>query len=78
MVSLHALSEFGGGERKSSEWDWQSCPWSHGQTHTGGKVAIDDATPQLRGLSGFGDNDIVGPIKIHINRLTARPHFPTS
>lgn len=49
FMSLHSLSEFGGGGRKSSGWDWQSCPWSHGQTITGWKVDVDSVTPTVEG-----------------------------
>lgn len=77
-MSLHALTEFGGGGHKSSGWDWQSCPRSLGPTRSGCKVAVDAATPRSRGLSGFGDNDIAASIKIHINHFTTRPHFPLS
>lgn len=76
FLSLHVLTEFGGGGHKSSGWDWQSCPQSLGLTRSGCKVAVDGATPQSRGLSGFGDNDIAASIKIHINHFTTRPHFP--
>lgn len=75
-MSLHALTEFGGGGHKSSGWDWQSCPRSLGPTRSGCKVVVDSATPQSRGLSGFGDNDIAASIKIHINRFTTRPPPP--
>lgn len=65
FMSLHALCEFGRGGRKSSGLDWQS--WSDNRRMESGRGQHDLPS---RGLSGFGDNDIVALIKIHITHLT--------
>lgn len=56
FMSVHVLTEFGGGGHKSSGWDWQSCPRSLGPTRWGCKVAIHAATP---GREGSADLEIM-------------------
>lgn len=74
-MSLHALTEFGGGGHKSSGWDWQSCPWSLGPTCSGCKVAVIGPTP---GREGSADLKIMTLPPLLRFTLTISPHDPIS
>lgn len=75
FMSLHALTEFGGGGHKSSGWDWQSCPRSLGPTRLGCKVAVYAATP---GREGSADLEIMTLPPLLRFTLTISPHDPIS
>ncbi|MEQ2283217.1 hypothetical protein AMECASPLE_009056 [Ameca splendens] len=72
FMSLHLLSEFGEG-RKSSGWDWQSCPQSHGQTITGWKVAVNSVTPLLRSSVDLEIMTLAPALRFI---FTISPHYP--
>lgn len=73
FMSLHVLTEFGGGGYKSSGWDWQSCPRCLGPTRSGCKVAIYAAAP---GREGSTDLEIMTLPPLLRFTLTMSPHDP--